>query len=141
LPSPNFNELEEGTELKLQFDKLKSVAKLAENTLPAIAQDINSKEVLIVGYVNQQALDYSLVHKVATFWSTSRNELWVKGASSGDLLTLIEVRVNCEQNAILYLVEPKTQSACHTKNKQGKSRKSCFYRSIISNGSLAFLEP
>ena len=96
-------------------------------------------EVLIIAYGNRVALDYALANKVATFWSTSRNELWIKGATSGDTLDLLEIRVNCEQNSLLYLVRPRGQGACHTKNNRGLSRKSCYYRRIKS-GSLEFIE-
>ena len=70
---------------------------------------------------------------MAVFWSTSRNELWIKGASSGDLLELVEVRVNCEQNSILYLVRPKGQGVCHTRDADGGSRSSCYYRRIAGD--------
>jgi phosphoribosyl-AMP cyclohydrolase len=75
---------------------------------------------------------------VAAFWSTSRDELWVKGATSGDTLELVEVRVNCEQNSLLYLVKPLGQGACHTKGADGQARPSCYYRRI-KDGRLQFI--
>ena len=119
------HELEEGTELRLDFSKLESVATRAPGVIPAVAQNIDNGVLLIVGYVNELALKTALSEKVAVFWSTSRNELWVKGASSGDLLELVETRVNCEQNSILYLVRPRGDGACHTKDTDGRSRSSC----------------
>jgi phosphoribosyl-AMP cyclohydrolase len=83
-------------------------------------------------------LQHTLEHGVAAFWSTSRNELWVKGATSGDTLEIVEVRVNCEQNSLLYIVRPLGAGACHTKNAQGRSRSSCYYRRI-RNGALEFV--
>ena len=129
-------ELEEGRALHLDFDKLAKVAETGVPVLPAVVQDARTREVLIVAYVNQQALDYTLEHGVAAFWSTSRNELWVKGATSGDSLRLVEVRVNCEQNSLLYLVEPLGKGACHTKDPDGKTRASCYYRRVGDDGAL-----
>jgi phosphoribosyl-AMP cyclohydrolase len=129
------HDLEESTELKLDFSKLESVAMRAPGVIPAIAQDIENGLVLIVGYANELALRTALQEKVAVFWSTSRNELWVKGASSGDVLELVEARINCEQNSILYLVRPKGEGACHTKEPDGRSRSSCYYR-VIRDGQL-----
>lgn len=132
-------ELEEGTELKLDFTKLKKVANCGEDVLPAVAQDAHSGELLIVGYANQKALDTALAEGLATFWSTSRNELWIKGKTSGDTLKLVEVRVNCEQNSILYLVEPQGAGACHSKGSDGKARSGCYYRKIETDGGLSFV--
>ena len=61
--------------------------------------------VLFIGYANEEALETSLRERIAVLWSTSRNELWRKGATSGDVLELAEIRVNCEQNSLLYLVD------------------------------------
>ena len=66
------------------------------------------------------------------------DELWVKGATSGDTLKLVEVRVNCEQNSLLYLVRPLGQGACHTKGVDGKARPSCYYRRL-NDGKLEFV--
>ncbi len=127
--------LEEGTELSLDFQKLGKVAACGEAVVPVAVQDADTKEVLILAYVNDQALDYSVKHGVAAFWSTSRKELWVKGATSGDMLDLVEIRVNCEQNSLLYLVRPRGRGACHTKDEAGKPRRACYYRKL-KNGKL-----
>jgi phosphoribosyl-AMP cyclohydrolase len=76
---------------------------------------------------------------MATFWSTSRNELWIKGKTSGDYLEIIEVCVNCEQNSLLYRVKPKGKGACHTKNKDGTPRSGCYYRAIKNTNELKFI--
>jgi phosphoribosyl-AMP cyclohydrolase len=123
-------QLEEGSDLLLDFDKLAKVAESGERLLPVAVQDAETKEVLIVAYANHVALRHTLEHGVAAFWSTSRNELWVKGATSGDVLQIIEVRVNCEQNSLLYLVKPLGKGACHTKDAKGNARASCYYRRI-----------
>ena len=122
--------LEEGSELLLDFDKLAKVAQTGVPVLPVAVQDAETLEVLILAYANEQAVRYSLEHGVAAFWSTSRNELWVKGATSGDTLQLVEVRVNCEQNSLIYLVKPLGKGACHTKDAAGNTRASCYYRRI-----------
>ena len=131
--------LEEGHGLLLDFEKLRKVARSKEPVVPVAVQDAKTKEVLVVAYANQTALDYSLEHRIAAFWSTSRDELWVKGATSGDTLELVEVRVNCEQNSLLYLVRPLGQGACHTKGADGQARPSCYYRRI-KDGKLQFIE-
>lgn len=134
-------ELEEGNALNLDFTKLRKVANCEADVLPAVAQDAHSGEVLIVGYANQLALETALKEGMATFWSTSRNELWLKGKTSGDYLKLEEVRVNCEQNSILYLVTPAGSGSCHTKNKDGVARSGCYYRRLKEDGSLEFVDP
>ena len=134
----NHQELEEGKKLNLDFTKLKKVAECNEDLLPAVAQDADTGEVLIVGYANELALKTTLKEKMATFWSTSRNELWIKGKTSGDFLEIIEIRVNCEQNSLLYRVRPKGKGACHTKNSDGYPRSGCYYRSIQNNYELKF---
>ncbi|MFP4202855.1 MAG: phosphoribosyl-AMP cyclohydrolase [Opitutales bacterium] len=134
------NELEEGTTLHLDFTKLNKVAACGEPVLPAIAQDARTGEVLIVGYANQLALDTAREYGKATFWSTSRNELWIKGKTSGDSLRIQEIRVNCEQNSILYRVIPEGRGACHTKNSEGEPRPGCYYRRLTPDGSLEFID-
>jgi phosphoribosyl-AMP cyclohydrolase len=128
-------DLEEGTTLQLDFSKLESVAACAPGVIPAVAQDVENGRVLMLGYVNELALKTALAEKVAVFWSTSRNELWIKGATSGDLLELVEARVNCEQNSILYRVRPRGKGTCHTRETGGNSRPSCYYR-VIEDGEL-----
>ena len=128
-------ELEEGLALRLDFGKLRKIAAGQADVIPAVAQDAQTGEVLILGYVNELALQTALREKKATFWSTSRNELWIKGLTSGDFLELIEVRVNCEQNSILSQVRPAGQGACHTK-ENGRARSGCYYRRLRADGTL-----
>ncbi len=135
----NDNVLEEGAEIQLDYEKLNRVAQTGHSVIPAAVQDVDSKAVLLIGYVNKHALDHALEHRLATFWSTSRNELWIKGATSGDMLELIDVRVNCEQNSLLYLVRLRGEGSCHTKAND-RARYGCYYRSI-ANGKLEFTDP
>ena len=114
------HELENGTTLALDFTKLAKVADCGEDVVPAVAQDVESGEVLIVGYANQLALDTALKEQKATFWSTSRKELWIKGLTSGETFELLEARVNCEQNSLLFIVRPNRGGICHTKNEKGE---------------------
>lgn len=131
--------VEEGPHIVLDFTKLQQIAATGLDVIPVAVQDADTREVLIVAYANKTALEYSLEHGVAAFWSTSRNKLWVKGATSGDTLQIVEIRVNCEQNSLLYMVRPLGQGACHTTNAAGTARKSCYYR-CIRDGKLDFVE-
>ncbi|MEV3921273.1 phosphoribosyl-AMP cyclohydrolase [Actinomadura coerulea] len=128
------NELEEGTRLTLDFDKLAGVAATGARVVPVVLQDAGSGDVLFIGYANDQALKATLEERIAVLWSTSRNELWRKGATSGDVLRLVDVRVNCEQNSLLYLVERTTGGACHTNLPSGEARPTCYYRSVGGDG-------
>ncbi|MDD9949227.1 MAG: phosphoribosyl-AMP cyclohydrolase [candidate division Zixibacteria bacterium] len=131
--------LEEGSKESLDFSKLRQVAGIKEDVLPVVVQDSTTKEVLILAYINRLALDESLKTGIATFWSTSRNELWVKGATSGNALGIDEIRVNCEQNSVVYLVTPHGGGACHTKDSDGQYRTGCYYRRMKSSGDLEFV--
>lgn len=134
------NEIEEGDRLQLDFTKLGKAANCGENLIPAVAQDVATETVLMVGYVNQKALDTAIKERMATFWSTSRNELWIKGKTSGEYLEIEEIRVNCEQNSILYRVRLKGKGACHTKKADQTPRLCCYYRTLGKDGRLRFVE-
>ena len=137
--SLSHEELEDGAQLAIDFTKLQQIGQSGAEVVPVAVQDADSKELLIIAYANDVALQYAIEHGVATFWSTSRNELWIKGATSGDALDLVEVRVNCEQNSLLYLVRPRGDGACHTKDAAGKARSSCYYRRLV-DGQLEIVE-
>ena len=79
-------DLEEGNKLGLDFGKIKDVASKVDGVIPAVAQDIETGLVLIVGYVNELALQTAMTDKMAVFWSTSRNQLWIKCRKRGDNL-------------------------------------------------------
>ncbi len=130
--------LEEGNKINIDFNKLQGIT--STGIIPVAVQDIQSKKVLIIAYTNKKAFEYTLKNKVVTFWSTSRNELWIKGEISGEYLDIYDILVNCEQNSLLYLVKLRRQGACHTKNIDGVSpRLSCFYRRIDGTNCLSFL--
>jgi phosphoribosyl-AMP cyclohydrolase len=132
-------ELEEGPTLQLDFSKLQKIAQTGLPVLPVVVQDADSHEVLVVAYSNREALEHSLKTGIATFWSTSRNELWIKGATSGDTLKLVDIRVNCEQNSLLYLVRMVGGGVCHTRDAEGHTRRTCYYRSL-RDGKLSPVE-
>lgn len=127
------NQLEEGTELQLDFSKLRQVGQRGQDVIPVVLQHADTGEVLYVAYANELALRETLKTRRAVLWSTSRNELWRKGETSGDTLELVDVRVNCEQNSLLYRVRPRA-GVCHTKDSAGQTRKACYYRRIDATG-------
>ncbi len=132
--------LEEGTALTLDWSKLEQVAAVG-GVVPCAVQDADTGEVILVAYVNQQALQVAVETRSAVFWSTSRNELWEKGKTSGETFDLLEVRVNCEQNSLLYRVRPRRGGICHTKNAAGAAR-NCYYRRLdFGTGVLENLDP
>ena len=134
------NDLEEGTVQQLDFDKIGGVGREGHQVIPVVLQEVDSGEVLFVGYANEEALRMTLEMKSAVLYSTSRNEIWHKGATSGDTLSLIDVRVNCEQNSLLYLVRRDGRGACHTMKADGSSRGGCYYRSLATIENLVFVQ-
>lgn len=132
-------ELEEGSALTLDFGKLAKIAEAGHQVVPVAVQHADTGEVLIVAYANEEALAATLELGEAVFYSTSRHELWHKGATSGDTLSIVDVMVNCEQNSLLYRVRPNGKGACHTKDPSGTTRSGCYYRRISGDGQLAHL--
>jgi len=120
--------LEEGEELLLDVGKLVSVAEVG-GLLPCAVQNADTGEVILVAYVNEVALKRAVATRSAVFWSTSRNELWEKGKSSGETFELVEVLINCEQNSLVYRVTPHRGGICHTRNRHGAAR-NCYYRRL-----------
>lgn len=111
-----------------------------DGLIPAAVQDAATGEVLIIAYVNRRALEETRKTGLAAFWSRSRNELWTKGLTSGDTLRVEEIRINCEQNSLIYRVTPQGKGACHARRADGTSHTSCFYRRLESDDSLTLLE-
>ena len=133
--------LEEGTELLLDFGKMGRAAAQSPELIPVAVQNADTREIVLVAYTNREALQRSLRTRVATFWSTSRNELWIKGEESGNSFELVEVRVNCEQNSLVYVVRPKGEGICHTSNSDGRAR-DCYYRRLnMESGVLENMDP
>jgi phosphoribosyl-AMP cyclohydrolase len=110
---------DEARELRPKFDE--------HGLIAAIAQDADTGEVLMLAWMNAEALDQTLATGRAVYWSRSRNALWRKGDTSGHEQHIVEVRVDCDQDAVLLKVK-QTGAACHT------GRRSCFYRVADGNG-------
>jgi phosphoribosyl-AMP cyclohydrolase len=91
--------------------------------VPAIVQDASSGEVLMLAYMNAEALGRTLASGQAHFWSRSRQELWHKGATSGNVQQVVEIRIDCDEDTLLLRVHP-AGPACHTGNR------TCFYRAL-----------
>ena len=91
--------------------------------VPVVVQDVKTKEVLMLAYANEEALRKTFETGYAHYWSRSRKKLWMKGETSGNVQKVVEVRIDCDNDAILYVVEQKGV-ACHTGNY------SCFYRRL-----------
>jgi len=95
----------------------------ANGLVPAIVQDATTNEVLMMAYMNAESLRLTLEKSETYFWSRSRQELWHKGATSGNSQAVVEVRVDCDADTLLVLVQP-AGPACHTGNQ------TCFYRTM-----------
>ena len=128
--------LEETVELKLDWKKLEKAVASSPGIVPVAIQNADTNEVILVAYTNELAFRKSLETRSLVLWSTARNELWEKGKTSGETFDLVEVRVNCEQNSLLYRVRPRRGGICHTKNKKGEPR-NCYYRKLnLGKGKL-----
>lgn len=126
--------LEEGAQFSPQFDKRGGL-------LPVAVQETSSGQLLMLASINKEALDQTMKTRLATFWSTSRKKLWVKGETSGDFLTVDHILVDCDQDAFVYQVTLQGSGVCHTFNQQGEHRKACFYRELdCEKSNLHFLE-
>ena len=122
-------ETEEGLAFIPKFD--------AQGLLPVIAQDWQTGTVLMLAYMNPEALAQTLVTREAVYWSRSRQSLWKKGETSGHIQKVKEILVDCDQDALILKIEQIGGSACHT------GRESCFYRSLPNlddSAALRFLK-
>lgn len=108
---------------KIKFDR--------DGLVPVVVQEHKTGEVLMLAYANNKAVAMTLMTGLATFWSRSRQKIWVKGEASGNLLKVMNVAVDCDEDALLYTVKlPKGGGACHKQDKKGNYRKSCFLRKL-----------
>ncbi len=114
--------------MELKFDKMGGL-------IPAIAQDAATGEVLMLAFMNEAAWEKTLETGIATYWSRSRNELWVKGGTSGNIQKVREIRVDCDDDTVLLKVEQVGGAACHT------GHRSCFHKKIENNGVVIVGEP
>ena len=96
----------------------------ANGLIPAIVQNAETGQVLMMAYMNADSLRLTLEKGETFFWSRSRRELWHKGATSGNTQKVLDVRIDCDADALLILVQP-TGPACHT------GEESCFYRNVV----------
>ena len=109
--------LDEGLDFQPNFAKLNGL-------MPVVVQDAQSQEVLMLAYANQEALSLTQKTGLAHYYSRSRDQLWQKGESSGHTQKICEIRIDCDQDTLLYLVEQQGP-ACHT------GRQNCFYRKLV----------
>ena len=106
----------------------------AQGLLPAIAQDAATGEVLMLAWMNADAVARTLATGRVTYWSRSRQAFWAKGETSGHVQRLVEMRVDCDRDCLLLLVE-QTGPACHT------NRRSCFYTALRDGAEVEILSP
>jgi len=102
--------------------------------IPCIAQEETTGEVLMMAWMNAQSVARTLESGKVTYWSRSRQTFWVKGESSGHAQALVDLRVDCDQDCLLAVVN-QTGPACHT------NRRSCFYTSVISGEERELMQP
>jgi len=112
------NDENRGSLVEMKFDD--------RGLIPAIVQDVETRQVLTLAYMNQESLHRTLSTGETWFWSRSRQELWHKGATSGNVQQVVEIRYDCDQDALLVVVDP-AGPACHT------GEFSCFYRVLQSS--------
>ena len=116
---------DETLDLQLKFD--------AQGLIAAIVCDVADNAVLMFAYMNREAFEQTVATGIAHFWSRSRGKLWKKGETSSETFAVKELRVDCDQDALLVMVEPQGRgNACHT------GRRSCFYRTV-DGGKLRFI--
>jgi len=118
------NALEQGDKLTPRFD--------AAGLVTAVVSDAASGEILMLAHMNQEALDRTIASGEAWFWSRSRQAMWKKGETSGNVLRVVEMRIDCDQDAVWIKADP-AGPACHT------GERSCFYRRI--DGDRLVLDP
>lgn len=105
----------------------------ANGLIPAVIQDVENQQVLMVAYMNREALQRTLETGLCTYWSRSRQQYWVKGETSGHVQRVKEIRIDCDNDCVLIAVE-QVGVACHT------GHRSCFYR-VVQNSELVEAEP
>ena len=105
-----------------------------QGLVPAIAQDKSSHEILMVAWMNREALDLTVAEGRAVYWSRSRKKLWRKGEESGHVQRVSEIRLDCDDDVIILKIEQLGGIACHT------GRRSCFFK-VLKDGQWQAVEP
>lgn len=103
--------------------------------MPVVVQDAETGDVLMLAYMNERAYQKTLETGKATYWSRSRQKLWIKGESSGNIQEVKGIYIDCDEDTILLKVHQVGGAACHT------GHRSCFYRQMDKNGSFQEIEP
>ncbi|WP_438991835.1 phosphoribosyl-AMP cyclohydrolase [Lentibacter sp.] len=117
----------------MRFDA-QSLTYNAQGLIPAIAQDEASGEVLMMAWMNAEAVEKTLETRRVTYWSRSRNAFWIKGETSGHTQELVDLRVDCDRDALLLVIR-QVGPACHT------HRRSCFYTSVSEGEERELMKP
>ena len=117
----------------MRFDP-KNLTYNADGLLPAIAQDHDSGEVLMLAWMNAEAVARTLETGRVTYWSRSRQSFWIKGETSGHVQELVEMRMDCDRDCLLLLIK-QTGAACHT------FRRSCFYTAVRDGDETEIMAP
>lgn len=102
--------------------------------IPAIAQDVDNGDVLMMAWMNAEAVAQTLRTKRVTYWSRSRQSFWIKGETSGHVQELVDMRVDCDRDCLLVRVK-QTGAACHT------GRRVCFYTSVVDGEEVELMSP
>jgi phosphoribosyl-AMP cyclohydrolase len=123
--SADINDIEEGLKLQPKFD--------VSGLVTCVATDAGTGEVLMVAHMNDEALRKTIASGQAWYFSRSRNALWRKGETSGHVQRVVEMRMDCDQDAVWIRVE-QSGAACHT------GRRSCFYRTVDAGARLSFVD-
>lgn len=108
--------------VELDFEK-------SDGLIPAIAQDAETGEVLMLAYINEESWNETLKSGCATYWSRSRSKLWKKGESSGNVQNIKEILIDCDNDAVVFKIEQIGGAACHT------GRRSCFFTKVVNDGA------
>ncbi len=122
-PRESKTSIEEGLAFAPKFDE--------HGLIPVVTIDSTTKEPLMLAYMNDETLKMTLALGEAVYWSRSRQEIWHKGKTSGETQRVVEIRIDCDQDAIFMQVEQRGGGCCHTK------RPTCFYRRVPFGTSLA----
>jgi len=115
-------------------DFIESLKFDEQGLIPAVIQDYRDNKVLMVAYMNKEAIEKTIKTKKTHFYSRSRQKLWMKGEESGNVQQVKEIYIDCDNDCLLVKVKQKGEAACHT------GYRSCFYRKLTNNGNFKIVE-